>query len=282
VRPAWSWAFEPGALRHVDVSMPHSITRDWAWSGSTGAGVKVAVLDSGIDASHPWVGSVERAVALEYDPDATGMVRFHEGPHDDLYGHGTACAGIIRRLAPECELISVRVLGKKLTGKGFIFAAGLRWAMEQGATVVNLSLSTGKRDYYSVFHRIADEAAFRRVMLVCAINNMPGPSFPAEYSSVFSVASHQDSEDPFAFDFNPNPPAEWGAPGIDVEVPWLDGKTIVATGNSFAAPHISGILALILAKHPGLAPFQAKTVLMALARNARRDVETPERNDDRR
>jgi subtilisin len=50
-------------------------------------------------------------------------------------------------------------------------------------------------------------------------------------------------------------------------VPWLDRKTIVATGNSFAAPHISGILTLILAKHPELTPFQAKTVLMALARN---------------
>ncbi|HEY5860697.1 MAG TPA: S8 family serine peptidase, partial [Actinomycetota bacterium] len=127
--------------------------------------------------------------------------------------------------------------------------------------------STGKRDYYSVFHRLADEAAFKRAMLVCAINNMPGLSFPAQYSSVFSVASHEDVDDPFAFDFNPSPPAEWGAPGIDVEVPWLDQKTIVATGNSFAAPHISGILTLILSKHPELTPFQAKTVLMALARN---------------
>jgi subtilisin family serine protease len=229
----------------------------------------VAVLDSGIDPSHPAVGTVERAVALEHDPDSPGDVAFAEGPHEDLYGHGTACAGIIRRIAPDCQLMSVRVLGKKLSGKGFVFAAGLRWAMHNDARVINLSLSTGKRDYYSVFHRIADEAAFRRVMLVCAINNMPGPSFPAEYSSVFSVASHEDVDDPLAFDYNPSPPAEWGAPGIDVEVPWLDGKTIVATGNSFAAPHIAGVLALILAKHPGLTPFQAKTVLMALARNAR-------------
>ena len=66
-----------------------------------------------------------------------------------------------------------------------------------------------------------------------------------------------------------------GAPGIDVEVPWLEGKTIVATGNSFAAPHIAGVLTLILAKHPELTPFQAKTVLMALARNARSREEPP-------
>jgi subtilisin len=268
VRPAWSWAFQRGALQQVDVGIPHRITPDWAWGASTGAGVKVAVLDSGVDASHPWVGSIQGGVAVDYDPDAPGKVRFTDGPHEDLFGHGTACAGVIRRLAPDCEIHSVRVLGPKLTGKGFVFAAGLRWALRNGMRVINLSLSTGKRDYYSVFHRIADEAAFRRVMLVCAINNMPGPSFPAEYSSVFSVASHEDVDDPYAFDFNPTPPAEWGAPGIDVEVPWLDGKTIVATGNSFAAPHIAGILTLILAKHPELTPFQAKTVLMALARNA--------------
>lgn len=270
MRPAWSWAFQPGALPSVDDDLPSTITAEWAWGGSTGEGVRVAVLDSGVDASHPWVGSVEGGVALEHDPSVTGSVRFTEGPHDDLFGHGTACAGIIRRIAPACEIHSVRVLGNTLTGKGFVFSAGLRWALHRDMQVVNLSLSTGKRDYYSVFHRLADEAAFRRAMLVCAINNMPGPSFPAQYSSVFSVASHADSDDPFAFDFNPSPPAEWGAPGIDVEVPWLEGKTIVATGNSFAAPHISGVLALILAKHPGMTPFQAKTILMALARNVRR------------
>lgn len=269
MRPAWSWAFQPGALRQVDVDLPHDITPEWAWGGSTGEGVKVAVLDSGVDAGHPWVRTVEGAVAVDFDPEAPGSVRFAEGPHEDLFGHGTACAGIIRKMAPDCEIYSVRVLGRKLTGKGFVFAAGLRWALRNDMRVINLSLSTGKRDYYSVFHRIADEAAFRRVMLVCAINNMPGPSFPAEYSSVFSVASHADVDDRLAFDFNPTPPAEWGAPGIDVEVPWLDGKTIVATGNSFAAPHIAGALTLIMAKHAGLTPFQAKTVLMALARNTR-------------
>ncbi len=56
----------------------------------------------------------------------------------------------------------------------------------------------------------------------------------------------------------------------------------MATGNSFAAPHIAGVLALILAKHPGLTPFQAKTVLMSLARNARPHVEAPGGNEDRR
>jgi subtilisin family serine protease len=61
---------------------------------------------------------------------------------------------------------------------------------------------------------------------------------------------------------------EFGAPGIDIEVPWSGGSTIEATGNSFAAPHIAGLVTRILSKHPGLTPFQMKTILHALADNA--------------
>jgi subtilisin len=244
------------------------ITRDWAWGGATGAGVDVAVIDSGIDASHRFVGHVESAVALTYDSSLEDQVRKVEGPHGDLFGHGTACAGIIRIAAPDCRLHSIRVLGERLTGKGVVFAAGLEWAIEHGFQVVNMSLSTGKEDYFSVFHELADEAYFKGVMLVCAVNNVAGASYPSEYASVFSVAAH-DAKDPFGFDYNPSPPAEFGAPGIDVEIAWSAGSTIVTTGNSFAAPHIAGLIARILSKHPGLTPFQMKTVLHAIADNAR-------------
>jgi subtilisin family serine protease len=195
-------------------------------------------------------------------------VRKVEGPHGDLFGHGTACAGIIRIAAPDCRLHSIRVLGERLTGKGVVFAAGLEWAIEHGFQVVNMSLSTGREDYFSVFHELADEAYFKGVMLVCAVNNVAGASYPSEYASVFSVAAH-DAKDPFGFDYNPSPPAEFGAPGIDVEIAWSAGSTIVTTGNSFAAPHIAGLIARILSKHPGLTPFQMKTVLHAIADNAR-------------
>jgi subtilisin len=213
------------------------------------------------------VGEVAGWVALHHDPDAPGQVRATEGPHEDLFGHGTACAGIIRSLAPEAELFSVRVLGARLTGKGMVFAAGLRWAIDHGMQVVNLSLSTGRRDYFAVFHELVDEAYFANVMLVCAVNNVTGPTYPSQYASVFSVAANE-ATDPERFDYNPAPPVEFGAPGIDVEVPWLGGSSIRATGNSFAAPHIAGLVARILGKHPGLTPFQVKTILLSLASNA--------------
>jgi subtilisin len=268
VKPAWSWQFEADRLAPAPtLPLPAPITADWAWAGSTGAGVRVAVVDSGIDAGHPAVGHLAGGVVLEYDPDAPDQVRASEGAHEDLFGHGTACAGIIRSLAPEAELYSVRVLGSKLTGKGIVFAAGLRWAVANRMQVVNLSLSTGRRDYFALFHELVDEAYFANVMLVCAVNNVSGPTYPSQYAGVFSVAANE-ATDPYRFDYNPAPPVEFGAPGIDIEVPWLGDSTIRATGNSFAAPHIAGLVARILGKHPGLTPFQVKTILVSLASNA--------------
>lgn len=264
LRPAGSEHFEAGVLRPVQPLLP-AITREWAWGGTSGAGVDVAVIDSGVEDGHPLVGRVDSAVALSYDASAPDGVRVVEGPHDDLFGHGTACAGVIRRLAPECRLHSVRVLGDRLTGRGPVFAAGVRWALDQGFAVVNLSLSTGKDDYHGLFHDLADEAYFRGVALVCAVNNAPVPSYPSQFSSVFSVAAHARQE---GYDYNPAPPVELGAPGIDVEVAWRGGTSLTATGNSFAAPYVAGLLALTLSKHPGLTPFQLKTVLHACADNA--------------
>jgi subtilisin family serine protease len=267
VKPAWSWQFEPAALPTVEVPLPASITRDWAWGGSTGAGVRVAVVDSGVEELHPAVGRLAGGAVIVTDPDAPGGARAVEGAHEDLFGHGTACAAIIRACAPEAELYSVRVLGERLTGRALIFAAGLRWAIDHGMHVVNLSLSTARLDHYGLFHRLADEAYFKRMMLVCAISNVRGPSYPSQYSSVFSVAAH-DGKDASRFQYNPNGPVEFGAPGIDLEVAWLRGGAIRSTGNSYAAPHIAGIIARVLAKHPALTPFQMKTVLSVLADNA--------------
>jgi subtilisin len=105
-------------------------------------------------------------------------------------------------------------------------------------------------------------------VLVTAANNLPKPSYPSTYASVVSVARHEQ-KDPFLFFYNPTPPVEFGAPGVDVEVAWLNGGYMKSTGNSFAAPHISGIVARILSKHPGLTPFHVKTILHATAWNVR-------------
>jgi subtilisin family serine protease len=120
-----------------------------------------------------------------------------------------------------------------------------------------------------VLHELADRAYFRSIILVAAANNLPLPTYPALYASVISVAACEGG-DAKVFYYNPNPPVEFGAPGIDVRVAWLNGGYITATGNSFAAPHLSGIVARILAKHPELTTFDMKVILRALAANVAR------------
>lgn len=238
----------------------------WAFDGAGGSGVRVAIVDSGIDHSHPAaVGPHAPGVMFSWNRDEESVDVAH-GEHEDLYGHGTACAAIIRRAAPHCEITSVRVLGQRLSGKGEVFAAGLRWAIESGVQVINLSLSTNRFDLFGEFHDIADRAAHAGTVIVCAMNNLAAPSYPSEFGSVISVAATSGT-DPFEVLANPTPPADFGAPGIDIPVAWLGGATMTMTGNSFAAPHISGLVARVLSKYPALTPYQVKAVLRSVARN---------------
>jgi subtilisin len=266
IRPAWSTQFSPEKLHGVHLIHPiDTITWDEACGDGTGRNVKVAVIDSGVDAAHPALnGPVNGYAAVEMDGEEA---RYNTEPHEDSCGHGTACAGIIRSLAPECEIYSVKVLGKGLVGRGATFIAGLRWATENNMDVCNLSLGTTKRDFFTALHEVVDLAYFQNVILVTAANNLPIPSFPSMYASVISVAAHEE-QDAQRIYYNPHPPVEFGALGIDVRVAWLQQKWITATGNSFAAPHITGIVAKILGAHQDLTPFQIKTILRSLSANA--------------
>lgn len=245
------------------------MTREWAWGGSTGKGARVCILDSGVEADHPSVGGVERAVVISLGEDDEVIAA--EDTEGDVSGHGTACAGIVRRLAPECSISSVRVLGANFTGSGAVLLAGLRYAIEQGFDVINMSLSTTKKPFAAVPHELADSAYVQRTVLVASAHNMPVESYPWRFSSILSVGSHEEP-DPFAYFYNPTPPVELFAGGVNVEVPWSDGRTLTVSGNSFATPHIAGICALILAKHPELTPFQLKNVLYLTATNVGSDA----------
>lgn len=258
--PAWSELFVP-PRRVPTAGLP--ITESWALGDSDGRGIRVAIVDSGVDERHPAVaGPFATGAALHYDA-AAGDIVVDEGHHEDLYGHGTACAAIVRRHAPECEIMSVRVLGERLTGKGAVFAAGLRWALAHGARVLNLSLSSSKPALADVFREVADEAFHAGAVLVCAMNNVASPTFPSQFASVISVAAAGGDH----LLISDRSPADFGAPGLEVEVPWLDGGTLTVTGNSFAAPWVAGLVTRVLAAHPRMRPYEVKTVLRALALN---------------
>jgi subtilisin family serine protease len=275
--PAWSEPFIGERRASLQVRRPfRDVQREWAWGGATGSGLTVAVIDSGIERGHPAVGGMlRRSVRVELGEDEPRVV--DDSDAADVVGHGTACAGIIHAFAPEAEFVSVRVLGPDNRGKGAAFAAGLEWAIDQGASVVNLSLSSKSDAMFGIFHELADAAYFANVLLVSAANNAPGPSYPSLFAAVVSVAAH-DIPDPWTFFYNPAPPVEFGARGVDVDVAWRGGSRIVATGNSFAAPHLAGIATLIRAKHPNASPFEIKAILAATSNGAMPDppVAVPE------
>jgi subtilisin family serine protease len=262
--PAWSLPKDAVDRIALPGEWPEHVTREWALGGATGEGVRVCILDSGVDSGHPLVGDLEEATVISVgDGDETIA---EEDTVGDVSGHGTACAGIVRRLAPKTSISSVRVLGPGFTGSGNVLLAGLRYAVEQGFDVINMSLSTTKKPFASVLHELADSAYFKRTVLVASAHNMPVESYPWRFASVISVGSHEE-DDPLEFFYNPTPPVEFFGRGVNVEVPWIGGRTLTVSGNSFATPHVSSICALILSKHPELTPFQLKSVLYLTATN---------------
>jgi subtilisin family serine protease len=241
------------------------VDRAWAFGDGSGRGVRVAIVDSGVDGSHPHLeGRLVESVAVERRGEDWAVV---PAEPNDVVGHGTACAGIIHALAPEAELVSIRVLNAENRGNGGAFATGLLWAIEEsGAGIVNLSLSSRSEAMFGPLHELADEAYFRNVLLVAAANNVSVASYPSLYAAVVSVAAH-DVADPGVWLYNPAPPVEFGAYGLNVDVAWRQGARMTVTGNSFAAPHIAGYAARIRSAHPDATPFEVKAILAGTADN---------------
>jgi subtilisin len=263
--PAWSDAFAAGSRSGLVRGDPPfgRLDRATVFGDSDGRGVTVAIIDSGVDGMHPSVsGRVVRHLRVDLEGEDAHVVEDPDAR--DLVGHGTACAGIVAGIAPGAELVSIRMLGADNRGKGRALAAAVEWTVGEGIAVVNLSLSSRSEAMFAVLHTLADRSYFANTLLVCAANNLPGPSYPSLFAAVLSVAAH-DVPDPDAWFYNPSPPVEFGAYGVDVDVAWRDGGRIRATGNSFAAPHLAGQAARLRSRYPSASPFEIKALLAATA-----------------
>jgi subtilisin family serine protease len=239
------------------------ITPDALWKGRTGRGVRVAVVDSGIDGGHPDLkGKVRDSVEAVAEG---GRVNFRPSKTGDAAGHGTACAGIITQVAPGVELYSIKVLGANASGSGDMFLAGLDYAIKQKMQIINLSLGTTKPQYHGPLHDLLDMAYHAGCIVDAAANNLPQPSFPSIFSSSLVSVVKDQSTDPFKFGYRYGEVIEIVAPGVQVRTTWPGGGYRQLTGNSFACPHIVAIIALIMEAYPNLTPFQIKTILYAIA-----------------
>lgn len=245
-----------------DLQNPFIVKDDW--KNRTGKGVSVAVIDSGIDAKHPDLnGKVVECVEAQADYKRVTFVPSEAG---DSAGHGTACAGIITSIAPDCELYSIKVLGAQGSGDGQAFLAGLEYAIKRKIRLINLSLGTTKPQFVAPLRDLLDRAYQAGCIVVAAANNLPQPSFPSVFSSSLISVSKSDETNPFNFGFRFGEVIELTAPGVNVKTTWLNGSYRSLTGNSFACPHIVGIVALLLETFPDLTPFQVKPLLYAIAR----------------
>jgi subtilisin family serine protease len=237
------------------------------WNGRTGRGVRVAVVDSGIDTEHPDLkGKVKESVEAVAED---GRIEFRPSTSGDQAGHGTACAGIIASVAPDVELYSVKVLGPKASGSGDMFLVGLDYAIKQKFHVINLSLGTTKREFFAPLHELLDRAYQSGCIVVSAANNLPYPSYPSIFSSSVVSVVKRSGGDPFNFGYRYGQVIELVAPGVEVTTTWPGGGHRQVTGNSFACPYVVGIIALLKEAYPGLTPFQVKTILYTIGQRNR-------------
>ncbi|MER5894681.1 type VII secretion-associated serine protease mycosin [Streptomyces sp. NPDC001876] len=260
---------------------------DRAWQTTKGKGITVAVLDTGVDGSHPDL----RGQVLP----GKDLIGFGAGQGDRAWAvHGTAMAGIIAGhgsgpgrgdgvlgVAPEVRILPVRVIlesndasrAKARQSRGTALADGIRWATDHGADVINLSLGD---DSKSAHPEPGEDAAVqyalsKGVSVVASAGNSGekgnGVSYPAAYPGVIAVAAIDKYGTHAAFSTS-----RWyatvSAPGVDIVVANPDRHYYIEWGTSAASAFVSGAVALVRAAHPGLSPAQLKTLLADTARNS--------------
>ena len=218
------------------------LTNRFDFSALSGKAINVAIVDSGIDSTHPRIGTVVGGIDLRLDaPAGGGLVG---ADFSDRAGHGTACAGIIRDKAPEANLHSIRIFDESLSADGGRLIAALRWAIDHQMDVVNLSLGTRDVSCRDELRELCLEAAEAGVILVAAAHNDGGESYPAMLPEVIGVKGGV-MRGRYRYLFRDREPIECVARGDEQRLCWPQPRQVMTGGTSFAAPHITGLVTLI-------------------------------------
>ena len=233
------------------------IRADEVWSDFDGSGVKVAVVDTGIDVDHP-------------DLDVAGGANFDRRAksYDDNNGHGTHVAGTIAAkengigvvgVAPKAELYAVKVLDRKGSGLTSQVIAGIDWAVANGMDVVNLSLGS---NYPNSDLEDALELAMQAGVIIVAAAGNDGSAvdFPGAYASTIGVGAINPDQT-LAYFSSRGAEVDVVAPGVAVYSTYRGGGYRELQGTSMATPHVAGLAALFRAKYPGASLNQFRLAL---------------------
>lgn len=233
-----------------------------AWGSTDGRGVKVAVIDTGVDHTHP-----------DLAPNYKGGWNAVTGSGDpmDDQGHGTHVAGTIAAardgkgvagVAPGADLYAVKVLDKNGSGNYSWIIAGIEWAIENRMDVVNMSLG-GPSGTDALAQAVA-RAAEAGITVVCAAGNDSGPvNYPAKYPEALAVSA-SDSGDRIASFSSRGPEIDLIAPGVRINSAKMGGGYASLSGTSMASPHAAGLAALAAAAG-AKGPEQVRAALAAAA-----------------
>ena len=224
---------------------------------ATGAGIRVALIDSGVNAQHSHVGFVAGGIGLALADD--GTVRQHQDFSDKI-GHGTALAGILRAKAPQVELYAVKVFTDRLQVSFPVLEAALRWGIQQQMHVINLSLGTTNATHRDRCLAIIAEATAAGTILVASSPTGQTNVLPAVLPRVIGVANDERCswadylyvpDDLIPFRAHPYPrPLPGPAQARNFQ------------GPSFASVHVSALLALLIEKNSGLTVSAMREVLI--------------------
>jgi subtilisin family serine protease len=225
---------------------------------STGQGIIVAVLDTGLAADHPLLQS---NIASGYDfvkmtgtflDAGNGLDDNGNGAVDEFVGHGTHVAGIIVSAAPGVRIMPVRVLNSDGVGTYWEVSQGIRWAVDNGAKVISMSF-TAPRLTSSLSDAIAYAAAHGVIVVAAAGNDDPGPNYPAGYSdplAVIGVGASDQNDAKASFSGGLPGDTDVFAPGVDIYSSFPYNGFALGTGTSMAAPIVAAEAAMLIARHP--------------------------------
>lgn len=258
-----SFNFDPSSFNFDGSSTPAALAQarnQWAWQRTNleaaqqatwGQGVKIAVLDTGVDYTHP---ELKSKTLIGYDAVKSRL----DGM--DVQGHGTFVAGVITQIAPAAKILPVRVLNADGYGTVANIMNGLQFALDSGANIINLSLSSTTD--FKILHRLVQTARLQGVLVLSAAGNDNNSDryYPAAYQEGMGIAATdlQDYKSNFS---NYNSYMSLSAPGVNIYSMWKGNGYGWGNGTSFSTPMVAAGAAVIKSLHPAYSPDQLKIAL---------------------